>query len=204
MYIIGITGGTASGKTTFVKQLKDSFNSECLNIISQDDYYKPLYGLTFDEKDKFNFDHPDALDFNLLEKHLLALKKGELIGKPTYDFNTHDRLFENISIVPKPILILEGILILSVPKVKILCDYTIFIDAPEDIRQKRRLKRDLTERGRTAESVLNQFEKNIHPMHRQFIEPLKKGADFIIDGTKDFTEPLNAIASLIQKQVSLP
>lgn len=204
MYIIGITGGTASGKTTFVKQLIAQYGTSYITIISQDDYYKPLFNLSFEEKITFNFDHPSTIDFELLQQHLVALKKGNSIEKPNYSFETHKRLPKSISVFPKPILILEGILVLSTPVIKALCDYTIFVDAPEQIRQERRLKRDIAERGRTAESVLYQFKTNIHPMHRQFIEPLKNEVDKIIDGTKSFKEPLKAIACLIEKQVSLP
>ncbi len=201
MYIIGITGGTASGKTTFVKELLGQCNANWVNIISQDDYYKPLDGLSLLEKNKINFDHPKALDFDLLEKHILSLKKGEVIKKPIYSFETHDRLKKTVSIKPKPILILEGILALSVSKIKTLCDYTIFVNASEEIRQERRLKRDMEERGRTKESILEQFDTNIHPMHRKFIEPLKNEVNLIVDGTKKFKEPIQTIVSLIEKKI---
>ncbi len=204
MYIIGITGGTASGKTTFVQQLIEECETDWINIISQDDYYKPLKGLSYQEKDKINFDHPDTIDFDLLEQHLLTLKDGKSIQKPSYSFKTHDRLIETTSILPKPVLILEGILVLSIAKTKTLCDHTIFLDAPEYIRQERRLQRDVNERKRTPESVLFQFETNIHPMHRQFIEPLKHKVHQVIDGTKSFHSPLNDVVKLIKKQVSLP
>lgn len=203
MYVIGITGGTASGKTTFVNRLLENCDITKVNIISQDDYYKPLTGLSFKEKDKINFDHPDSLDFDLLEQHLLDLKKGEAVEKPTYSFETHDRLPNAVTISQKPILIIEGILILSVSKIQQLCDYTIFVDASETIRQERRLLRDMTERGRTKESVLYQFETNIHPMHRQFIEPVKDKVDMIIDGTKSFDIAIQDVVKLIEKQVSL-
>ncbi len=204
MYIIGITGGTASGKTTFVEQLIAQCDADWVNIISQDDYYKPLSHLTLEEREKTNFDHPDALDFELLEQHLLSLKKGETIEKPTYSFETHNRLVQKIDILPKPILILEGILVLSILEIKSLCDYTIFVDAPEIVRQERRLQRDMAERGRTRESVLYQFETNIHPMHRQFIDPIKTTVNKIIDGTQSFDTPLKEVVNLIEKQVSLP
>ncbi len=203
MYIIGITGGTASGKTTFVKDLLDQCDTNTVNIISQDDYYKPLVGLTLQEKNDINFDHPDSLDFDLLEEHILSLKKGKAINKPTYSFETHDRLEKTIPIDPKPILILEGILVLSVSTIKALCDYTIFVNASEKIRQERRLKRDIAERGRDKETILEQFKTNIHPMHRKFIEPLKNEVNLVINGTKDFKKPIQTILNLININTNL-
>ncbi|WP_010523059.1 uridine kinase [Aquimarina agarivorans] len=200
MYIIGITGGTASGKTSFVNQLKQHVNGSQINFLSQDDYYKPLTGLSYKDKDQINFDHPDSLDFDLLEKHIHTLKIGQPIEKPTYSFQTHDRLVKTTTTAPRPILIIEGILVLSMQNIKQLCNYTIFVAAPEDVRQQRRLKRDVAERGRTAESVLYQFETNIHPMHRQYIEPLKNKVDYIIDGTKSFETPITHVLKLIENQ----
>ncbi|WP_010178768.1 uridine kinase [Aquimarina agarilytica] len=201
MYIIGITGGTASGKTTFVTKLLAQCDPHRITMISQDDYYKPLTGLSLQEKNNINFDHPNSIDFDLLEKHILSLKKGELINKPNYSFETHDRLEKVTTISPKPILILEGILVLSVPKIKALCNYTIFVDASEKTRQERRLKRDIAERGRDKETILEQFKTNIHPMHRKFIEPLKNEVNLVIDGTKNFNEPINSLVNLIETKI---
>ncbi len=204
MYIIGITGGTASGKTTFVSKLKEKIDPNYINIISQDDYYKPLAHLSASEKATVNFDHPNAIDFELLARHIIALKNNTPILKPMYDFEIHDRLEAKKIVTPKPILVIEGILILTSEKIKALCDYAIFVDAPKKIRQKRRIDRDISERGRTLESVLYQFENHIHPMHDQFIEPVKTSVHRIIDGTISFDKPLEELVNLIENQVSLP
>lgn len=204
MYIIGITGGTASGKTTFVSKLKEKIDPNYVNTISQDDYYKPLAHLSNSEKTTVNFDHPNAIDFELLARHIIDLKNNKTISKPVYDFEIHDRLEAKELVIPKTILIIEGILILVSEKIKALCDYSIFVDAPKKIRQKRRIDRDISERGRTLKSVLYQFENHIHPMHDQFIEPVKTSAHRIIDGTISFDKPIEELVNLIENQVSLP
>ena len=202
MYIIGITGGTASGKTTFVNLLKQQFSEIDVAIISQDDYYKPLTHLSIQEREKINFDHPDSIDFKLLHEHVIALKAGKAIQIPNYCFATHDRLAQKTELTPKKVLIIEGILILSQPEIKKACDYTLFIDAPHDIRVQRRIKRDVNERGRTPESVIEQFNVNIAPMHKVFVEPAKTSVDLVIDGTQKMDSTIHKISSLINKQLS--
>jgi len=202
MYIIGITGGTASGKTTFVNHLKNRFSSNQINIISQDDYYKPLSHLSLSDREKTNFDHPDSLDFKLFYEHLICLKENESIEIPNYCFTTHDRLAQTTLITPKKVLIIEGILILSQAEIKKVCDYTIFFDAPHDIRVQRRLERDINERGRTSESVIAQFKNNITPMHNTFVAPVKFNVDLIIDGTQDLQTNVEKISELINKHLS--
>jgi len=197
MHIIGITGGTASGKSTFVALLKQKCKGLSITFISQDDYYKDNTLLTPEELNTINFDHPDSLDFDLLAEHINLLNTGKSIDKPTYSFEQHKRTSKTETITPQNILIIEGILVLSVDKIRQLCDTTIFIDAPETIRIERRLTRDIAERGRTRESVLYQFETNIGPMHKQFIEPIKNNVDFIFDGTQSFSNPVNLIYNLI-------
>jgi len=202
MYIIGITGGTASGKTTFVNHLKTKFSSQEINIISQDDYYKPLTHLSIKEREQTNFDHPKAIDFKLLHQHINNLKSGTSINVPSYCFTTHNRLADVKLVNPKKVLIIEGILILSQTEIKSTCNYTIFIDAPHEIRFNRRLKRDIKERGRTKESILKQFHDHINPMHEAFVSPIKTSVNMIIDGTKDLTLNVDKISELITKHLS--
>ena len=201
MYIIGIAGGTASGKTTFVNRLKTRFSNEQINIISQDDYYKPLSHLSIQEREQTNFDHPKSIDFNLLHTHIISLKNNETIEVPCYCFSSHDRLNETKLISSKKILIIEGILILSQPEIKNICDYTIFIDAPHEIRLNRRLERDIKERGRTKESVYKQFNDHIVPMHNMYVAPVKDNVNMVINGTEDMTTNLNKISELIIKHL---
>lgn len=200
MFVIGITGGTASGKSTFVSLLKQKCHHLDVNFISQDDYYKDTTNLSLEEIRDINFDHPDALDFKLLYQHIILLAKGKIIHKPTYSFTSHNRLPETELINPTPVLVLEGILILNSVSIKNLCDTTIFIDAPEEIRMARRIERDVSERGRTEESVRLQFQKNISPMHHKYIEPMKKKVDYVFDGTQNFKNPIDTIIRLIQEQ----
>lgn len=202
MYIIGITGGTASGKTTFVNLLKQRFSNQEVIIISQDEYYKPLSHVSIQEREQTNFDHPNAIDFKLFHEHIVALKAGNSIHVPNYCFSTHDRLAQTTPMAPKKVLIIEGILILSQVEIKKACDYTLFIDAPHEVRVQRRLKRDVSERGRTPESVLEQFNKNIAPMHEAYVTPVKANVNLIIDGTKEMESNVDKISALINKQLS--
>ena len=197
MYTIGITGGTASGKSTFVELLKQKCEGLSINFISQDDYYKDITGIPIEERSTINFDHPNALDFDLLSNHIKLLQEKKAIEKPLYSFEKHNRLPQTETIFPKEILVIEGILVLSTPQVKKHCNTTIFIDAPKAVRMERRIKRDIAERGRTRENVLLQFNTTISPMHTQFIEPVKDTVDYIVDGTKSFSSPLQKIYTLI-------
>ncbi len=197
MYIIGITGGTASGKTTFIKALKQKCPKELVAFISQDNYYCDTSLLSIKQREAINFDHPEAIDFTLLIEHIQLLKNNVVIHQPTYSFQTHNRTTITEKITPKKVLILEGILILSNPKLKALCDTCVFIDAPETVRIQRRIIRDVAERGRTKESILRIFKDNISPMHRKFIAPLKNSVDYVLDGTKDFTDPVEKMLHLI-------
>lgn len=201
MYCIGIAGGTASGKTTFVKLLKQSLAGKNVNFITIDDYYKSLNHLSIEERNEVNFDHPNAIDFDLLEEHIKQLLNGEAFEKPEYCFKTHNRLTSSNTVNPTKVTIIEGILGLSVPEIRNLCDYKIFIDTPEEIRLERRLIRDINERGRTKENVISQLNKTTIPMHKQFVEPSKQYADFIVDGTKNLTEAVQKICDLINEQL---
>lgn len=179
--IIGIAGGSASGKTSIAMQLYDYFKgNHKVKIIKQDDYYKDQSHLTFEERVKTNYDHPLAFDTDLLVDHLKKLKNKETIEKPTYDYTLHTRSDITETVEGRDVIILEGIFVLAEEKVRALCDILVYVDTASDIRFIRRLKRDIEERGRNVDSVCNQYLNTVRPMHEQFIEPSKKYAHIII------------------------
>jgi len=178
--LIGITGGTGSGKSTVAKSIYRNFKKESISIIMQDSYYKDQSDMTFEERTKTNYDHPHAFDTPLLIKHLEMMLKGQAIEMPIYDFTIHNRKKETLREEPKDIIIVEGILILEDKKLRDLFDIKIYVDTDADIRILRRLTRDIRDRGRTLESVVDQYLGVVRPMHLQFIEPTKRYADLII------------------------
>lgn len=178
--IIGISGGTGSGKTTVANRILESVSADEVVFIQQDLYYRNLKDMPLDYRNAANFDHPDALDNDLLINHLKKLRAGEPVELPIYDFRTHTRLPATTRIESKPIVILEGILIFAEPRLREQLDIKVFVDTPDDIRFIRRLRRDLAERGRTLDSVIEQYMATVRPMHIQFIEPSKRYADVII------------------------
>ena len=192
--IVGIAGGTGSGKSTFAQRIKESLG-ENVALIEQDAYYKSLSHLSMDERKNVNFDHPDSLDFSLMCEHLVALKRGESILKPTYDFKTHSRTAIEEEIVPAKIILVEGILLFAVPEVRELLDIKIFIDVKDDIRLLRRIERDLVERGRSLEDIKIQYVSTVKPMHQLFVSPSKLYADVIIPAIGDTTEAEKIITS---------
>ena len=196
MLIIGIYGGTGSGKTTIVNMIASYFSSNDIEIISQDSYYKDNSDISYEERCKLNFDHPDAIDFDLLHKHLKNLKKGEKVEQPIYDFKIHNRLKKTIKIKPKKILILEGILIMCHAEIRSIFDLKIFISANSKTRMERRIKRDIAERGRSRDEVLKRYIETLKPMHEKFIEPTKIYANYIIEN--QFNNKLN-IDELLEK-----
>ncbi len=177
--LIGIAGGTGSGKTTLAKRLKNTFGDDVV-LLCQDFYYNSFDSLTFEERKKLNFDHPDAFDNSLLIEQLKTLKNLKPIERPTYSFVEYKRLDETVKEEPKPVIILEGILIFENPELAELMDIKVFVDTDADIRLTRRLMRDIHERGRNLDSVINQYLNTVKPMHEAFIEPSKKRADVII------------------------
>ena len=198
MLIIGIAGGTGCGKTTVVNQLIERLNTNDIAVISQDSYYKDTSELSYEQRVKINFDHPQSIDFDLLEKHLQMLREGQTIDQPVYSFKEHNRTKETIETKPRKVMIVEGILILSNPKLRDLFDIKIFVHADSDERLIRRLKRDIAERGRDLEEVLNRYQTTLKPMHQQFIEPSKAFADIIIPNNHYNTVAINIVQTIIR------
>ncbi len=178
--LIGIAGGSGSGKTLVAKRLFTDLGSDKVIMIQQDSYYKDLSFLPFEKRSTQNFDHPDAIDDNLLNKHLQDLLKGKCIDQPIYDFTTHTRKKDFKRIGNHIIILLEGILVLNDPKLRELMDIKVYVDTDDDIRLIRRLKRDIKERDRSLISIIDQYEHSVRPMHLQFVEPSKRYADIII------------------------
>ncbi len=202
MLIIGIAGGTGSGKTTVVEQIVQELPEEEVCIISQDSYYKDTSELTYDERVEINFDHPSAIDFDLLVEHLKELKKGNPIEQPVYSFVEHNRTDETITTYPKKVIIVEGILILTHPEIREMFDVKLYVHADSDERLIRRLKRDMAERGRDLNEVLKRYQTNLKPMHEQFIEPTKEFADIIIPTNRYNTVAVELIRNIIHQKIS--
>ena len=178
--VIGVAGGSGSGKTSVTKAIYDSFKGHSITMIQQDYYYKDQSDLPFEERLKTNYDHPLAFDNELLIEHIEKLLRYEHIEKPVYDYSIHTRSKEVIAVEPKDVIILEGILILEDERLRNLMDIKLYVDTDADIRIIRRLSRDIKERGRTLDSVIEQYTNVVRPMHNQFIEPTKRYADVII------------------------
>ncbi|HJQ25826.1 MAG TPA: uridine kinase [Blastocatellia bacterium] len=178
--IIGISGGTGSGKTTVAQKIITSVGADSVVYLQQDAYYRNLGDMPLELRHKVNFDHPDAIDISLMMNHLEALRAGESIEQPTYDYGTHSRRAETIHVEPRPVIIVEGILVFFDPQMRQLMDLKIFVDCAADIRFIRRLDRDVHERGRSLDSIISQYQSTVRPMHLQFVEPSKRYADIII------------------------
>jgi uridine kinase len=178
--LIGIAGGTGSGKSTIAREIYKHFDSTCIAMIEQDSYYKDQSTLSFEERVKTNYDHPDAFDTSLLVHHLNLLLEGESVENPIYNFEIHNRTQETIVVYPREIIIVEGILVLQEKVLRDMLDIKIYVDTDADVRFIRRLVRDINERGRTTDSVINQYLNVVKPMHEQFTEPTKRYADIII------------------------
>ncbi len=178
--VLGISGGTGSGKTTIAEEITRSLGPDNSVIIHQDSYYLDRSLLPSDERNRVNFDHPSAFDWELLKTHLCELRSGRAIDKPIYSFHTHSRMAETMRVEPKPVLVVEGILVLEDLELRRIMDIKVYVDADADVRFIRRLDRDLRERGRSIESVVDQYMSTVRPMHLQFVEPSKRYADIII------------------------
>lgn len=178
--LIGISGGTGSGKSTIAQEIYRKFGEECIAMIEQDSYYKDQTGISIEERVKTNYDHPDAFDTSLLVNQLKNLIEGKSIDKPIYDFSIHTRKKEIIKVEPRDIIIVEGILVFQDIELRNMMDIKIYVDTDADVRIIRRLVRDINERGRTVQSVIDQYLNVVRPMHMQFTEPTKRYADIII------------------------
>lgn len=179
-FLIGIAGGTGSGKTTVANAIVNRVGAERIAILSHDSYYRDFVDLPKDILDRQNFDHPDSLESELLVRHLKALKQGMVVEMPIYDFKIHRRAAETRRVEPRKVILVDGILIYAEPELRKLFDVKIYVDTDADIRFIRRLKRDIAERGRTVESVVKQYESTVRPMHMEFVEPSKRYADLIV------------------------
>ncbi len=201
MLIIGIGGGTGCGKTTVVNQLVEELPDNEVGVISQDSYYNDLSHLTYEERVRINFDHPRAIDFELLGQHLEILRQGRPIEQPVYSFADHNRSQETIITLPRKVMIVEGILIMTNPVIREMFDIKIYVHADSDERLIRRLKRDINERGRDIEEVLSRYQSTLKPMHDQFIEPTKEHADLIIPNNKYNTVAIDLVRTIINEKI---
>ncbi len=201
MLIIGIAGGTGSGKTTVVNQIINELPTAEVTVISQDSYYSKNDNLTYEERCKINFDHPRAIDFDLLIEHLKDLKSGKSIEQPIYSFKTHNRSEETIVTLPRKVVIVEGILIFTSKEIRDLIDIKIFVHADSDERLIRRMRRDISERGRDLSEVLQRYQETLKPMHVQFIEPTKNFADIIIPNDKYNTVAIEVVRTVINEKL---
>ena len=201
MLIIGIAGGTGCGKTTVVEQIIAQLPVDEVCVISQDSYYKDTSELSYQERVKINFDHPNSIDFDLLLLHLKALRDGASFEQPVYSFVEHNRTGETITTHPKKVVIVEGILILTQPEIRAMFDVNVFVHADSDERLIRRLRRDISERGRNIDEVLTRYQTTLKPMHQQFIEPTKEFADIIIPTNKHNTVAVDLIRTIISERL---
>jgi uridine kinase len=192
--IIGICGGTGAGKTTLARRIMEALSKESPVLLEQDHYYKDLSHLPLEERARHNFDHPDAIDFCLMAQHLRSLASGTAIDRPTYDFGRHMRQPHTMRLQPSPVVIVEGTLIFGSPELSALLDVKVYLDTDADLRFIRRLRRDLRERGRTVDSVVEQYLTTVYPMHKQFIEPAVSEADVIVSSDRD-----KDLETLVQK-----
>lgn len=200
MLIIGIAGGTGCGKTTVVNQIVSELSQE-VSVISQDSYYREMSHLPYTERVKTNFDHPDSIDFDLLKQHLISLKSGIPVESPVYSFVEHNRTGETVLIKPTKVIIVEGILIFSRADIRELFDIKIYVHADPDERLIRRIKRDITERGRDVEEVLNRYQTTLKPMHLKFIEPVKEYADIIIPNNRRNFVAIDIIKTIVHNRI---
>ena len=201
MLIICIAGGTGCGKTTVVEQIIAQLPVDEVCVISQDSYYKDTSDLSYQERVKINFDHPNSIDFDLLLQHLKALRDGASFEQPVYSFVEHNRTGETITTHPKKVVIVEGILILTQPEIRAMFDVNVYVHADSDERLIRRLKRDISERGRNIDEVLTRYQTTLKPMHQEFIEPTKEFADIIIPTNKYNTVAVDLIRTIISERL---
>ena len=200
--IIGITGGSGSGKTYLSNNLINTFGVDNINLIQMDSYYNDLKHLSMEEREKNNFDQPNAFDFNLLLNHLKILNDIGKVNIPIYDYKTHTRTNDTIEILPKPILIIEGIFAVYNKKIRDLMNLVVYIDIENKIRKKRRIERDIIQRDRTKESILFQYENVVEPMYKKYISPMKKKSDLILKEISEKSNEFNKLTKYINKIIS--
>lgn len=201
MLIVGIAGGTGSGKTTVVKKIIEKLPENEVAVITQDSYYKDNSHLPIEQRQEINFDHPDSVEFSLLINHLEKLKNGKIIDMPVYSYLTCTRADETVKLQPKHVVIVEGIMILTHEKLREMLDIRVFVDADADDRLARVMKRDIVERGRSVDKVLERYEKTVKPMHLQFIEPSKRFADIIVPQGGNNEVAISILTSIIEKNL---
>lgn len=202
MLILGIAGGTGCGKTTVVNQIVEQLPENEVGVISQDSYYNDLSHMSREERAKINFDHPNSIDFNLLIEHIDQLREGKTVDTPIYSFVEETRMKETIPTPPRKVMIVEGILVLSNPKLRDLFDIKIFVHADSDERLIRRLQRDTQERGHDLNKVLTRYQTAVKPMHLQFIEPSKEFADIIIPNNRYNTVAVDVVRTIINNNLT--
>ena len=201
MLVIGIAGGTGSGKTTVVNKILQQLNAEGVNVLSQDNYYHDNQHLSLSEREGLNYDHPKSIDFELLLKHVKALKNGENIQQPIYSFVTHSRTGDHVLVEPKNVLIVEGILVLTNPELLKEYNLKVFVHADSDERLIRRIRRDTQERGRDLSEVLHRYQTTLKPMHKEFIEPSKNEADLIVPNMKRNSVAIDFLTTVINNSL---
>lgn len=197
-FVIGVAGGTASGKTTVSRRIQEAVNIANIAYLQHDNYYRDQSHLTIEQRVRTNYDHPDSLESSLLVQHVIALKTGRAIEMPLYDFSQHTRSTRTQQVMPAPIILIEGILIFTEKDLRDLMDIRIFVDADADVRFIRRLRRDISERGRTLDSVVKQYMATVRPMHLEFVEPSKRYADVIVPQGGDNRVAMEMIVSRAQ------
>ena len=202
MLILGIAGGTGCGKTTVVNQIVEQLPKDEVGVISQDSYYNDLSHMSREERTKINFDHPNSIDFNLLIEHIDQLREGKTVDTPIYSFVEETRMKETIPTPPRKVMIVEGILVLSNPKLRDMFDIKIFVHADSDERLIRRLQRDTKERGHDLDKVLSRYQTAVKPMHLQFIEPSKEFADIIIPNNRYNTVAVDVVRTIINNNLT--
>ncbi len=199
-FLIGVAGGTGSGKTTLTQKIITALKHKPVSVLRSDWYYREQSDIPPEERARLNYDHPDALEFDMLRRHLKALRAGQAIEAPRYNFVTHNRVKNTETINPTPVIITEGILLFADEDLREMFDLKIFVDTDGDLRLLRRLRRDVSERGRSFESCINQYLDTVRPMHETFVEPTKKHADIIVPASQPNEKAINMIVDMIHRR----